>query len=148
MPDFWDSKPAKTVQAVDPPLPKLLIVAGADTHHGGGPLHNLHDEHSHATYLTDSHIVPLPTTTSPHTTGGLFHDIAEDIGIPTTLNMNEVQKTIANLLARNDRYISQRRKLDEDEARGVWVLLGLLAGSYLLAGLVNGKPALQKDKKA
>lgn len=43
----------------------------------------------------------------------------------------------------NAREKEYSRKLDKDEVKGVWVLVGLLAGSWALGGLVNKAP---KDK--
>jgi len=40
----------------------------------------------------------------------------------------------------NTRNKDYSRKLDKDEVRGVWVLVGLLAGSWVLGGIVNGAP--------
>jgi hypothetical protein len=37
------------------------------------------------------------------------------------------------------------RKLDEDESRGLWVLAGLLAGSWLLGKVVNRTPKKVDD---
>ena len=134
---------------MDPPLPKLVLVTGADTHHGGGPTHNLHDEHGRSAYLTDSHIVPSPTVATP-TSDGLLHDVAQDLGIPPALNVKEVRRVLADLMPQTstkaDRHVGTSRKLDEDEARGVWVLFGLLVGSYVAAGIINGKPATSKER--
>jgi hypothetical protein len=133
-----------TPQSTDPPLPKLVLVAGADTHHGGGPSYNLHDIHGHSTYLTDSHIVPHPTPAAP-TTGGVFHDVAQDIGLS---DVNEVGKAWKKTMNDRQHTVGQSKKLDEDEAKGVWVLLGLLAGSYVIAGIVNKKPVSSNEKEA
>jgi hypothetical protein len=136
-------------KTVDPPLPKLVLVTGADTHHGGGPTHNLHDEHGRSAYLTDSHIVPSTTVATPISSGGLLHDVAQDLGIPPTLNVREVRKVLADLMPQTstkDPHVGPSRKLDEDEARGIWVLLGLLVGSYVAAGIINGRPATPKEK--
>jgi hypothetical protein len=32
------------------------------------------------------------------------------------------------------------RKLDKDEVKGIWMLAGLLAGSWVLGGIINGAP--------
>ncbi|KAF8892547.1 hypothetical protein BD779DRAFT_1509620 [Infundibulicybe gibba] len=80
VPDFWDSQSAAPVdtEPEEPALPKLLVVAGADTHHGGGPSHNLHDEHA-------TTIDPLPVEESAPKKlgqGGFWDDVTEDIGLP------------------------------------------------------------------
>ena len=55
-------------------LPKLLVVAGADTHHGGGPSHN----------LLDNATIPEKPEAAPHQqySQTLLDDISEDLGLP------------------------------------------------------------------
>ena len=67
-------------------LPKLLVVAGADTHHGGGPSHNLVDE------SVDISSAPPASTSSPKSSvqGGLWDDVAEDLGIPPPKELKNV----------------------------------------------------------
>jgi hypothetical protein len=43
----------------------------------------------------------------------------------------------------NARERDYSRKLDKDEIKGMWALIGLLAGSWVLGGLFNRPP---KDK--
>ena len=126
-------------QAVEPRLPKLIIIAGADTHHGGGPSHNLHDEHREYGHLIDSHVVPAPVSTAVPP-GGLLQDIARDIGIPPSFNTENAKQAVADLFSQTKgkhTYTGPSRELDKDEARGVWVLLGLLAGSWIAAGIID-----------
>jgi hypothetical protein len=133
VPDFWDSKPINKPQVTEPRLPKLIIIAGADTHHGGGPSHNLHDEHHHGVHLTDSHIVPAATSTVAPS--GLFQDIIQDLGVSTNV------PTVTSSFSRaKEKSTGQPRDLNKDEIRGLWLLLGLLSGSWILGGFVNGTP--------
>jgi hypothetical protein len=73
---------------------------------------------------------------------------ADDTGIPTMpergqvtasqqADLDFVSETGESSNTKNEDY---SRKLDKDEARGVWVLVGLLAGSWVLGGIVNGAP--------
>jgi len=56
--------------------PKLLVVAGAITHHGGGPSHSfLPEEHTF-----EPPIAPPPKET-PKASAGLLADIADDLGL-------------------------------------------------------------------
>jgi len=89
VPDFWDSfVPAPKGHEVEEPLPKLLVVAGADTHPGGGPSHNLHDANA-STEPTENDVSNKPTSTQQGQ-GGLWDDIAEDLGIPPPVKMKSV----------------------------------------------------------
>ena len=60
---------------VEEPLPKLLVVAGADTHYVGGPSHNLENDF-HADNLTTR------ATKVFKGQGKIWDDVAEDLGIP------------------------------------------------------------------
>jgi len=135
VPDFWDSSLVKTASAVsEPPLPKLLVVAGVDTHHGGGPSHNLHDEH-HPSRDSSVHA----STMAP---SGFWEDVAQDIGIPTNIFAEHPKRAVFDHIpdASGSVPTKHSRALDKDEARGLWVLFGLLAGTWILGGVVNEKP--------
>ncbi|RXW20889.1 hypothetical protein EST38_g4968 [Candolleomyces aberdarensis] len=80
VPDFWDS----SLNAIDPApenaAPKLLVVAGATTHHGGGPSHNLLLDNQEPILEEPT---PKPAAAPASTSGGLFYDLAEDLGFLT-----------------------------------------------------------------
>ena len=61
----------------DEELPKLLVIAGADTHPGGGPSHNLLDLGS--TSENPEVATVAPREQPSHT---LLDDILEDLGLP------------------------------------------------------------------
>ncbi|KAI0690566.1 hypothetical protein BC835DRAFT_1417689 [Cytidiella melzeri] len=90
VPDFWESSRVKAESAPPPPPEltpvKVLAVAGAATHHGGGPSHNLY--------------TPTSQTAAETTVKG---DTSSASG---------------------------------SEAGGAWSLLGVLAGSWLVAGIL------------
>jgi hypothetical protein len=73
---------------------------------------------------------------------------ADDTGIPTMPERGQVTASPQTGLdfmseaarTSNTRNKDHSRKLDKDEARGVWVLVGLLAGSWVLGGIINGAP--------
>ncbi|TFK42539.1 hypothetical protein BDQ12DRAFT_676385 [Crucibulum laeve] len=74
LPDFWDSSALKTpVPEVEEILPKMVVVGGAGTHHGGGPSHNLSS--------AEEYVTPAESRKTPGQ-GGIWDDITEDIGIP------------------------------------------------------------------
>jgi hypothetical protein len=137
VPDFWESSSAKEPKLTEPTLPKLLVVAG-DTHPGGGPSHNLHDaaESTHTELSLESTSKP-PIPKAPN---GFWRDIAEDIGIPASINLpRTTEKT-------RQEGGSTSEKLTPEESRGVWLLLGMLSGSWIIAGMVNKKAEDQLKK--
>ncbi|PPQ86890.1 hypothetical protein CVT25_012609 [Psilocybe cyanescens] len=81
LPDYWNSsKYTAPIEAVkEETLPKLLIVAGAETHPGGGPSHNLLDLNDvESTEKADN----SEKTPESKRSDGIFDDIAEDLGLP------------------------------------------------------------------
>ncbi|KAL0071367.1 hypothetical protein AAF712_001224 [Marasmius tenuissimus] len=82
-PDFWTSSNNNVQEAVvdEPVLPKIVVVAGAETHTGGGPSHNLLDE---STLSSEGAPEPQQRTerSTQHGKGGLLDDMTEDMGLP------------------------------------------------------------------
>ncbi|KAG5342785.1 hypothetical protein E4T56_gene19378 [Termitomyces sp. T112] len=77
VPDFWDSSAQAPRPAAEEPLPKLNVIAGADTHLSGGPSHNLHDENAAVLASPQTPLAPKPTTDD-----GILGDITDDLGLP------------------------------------------------------------------
>lgn len=132
VPDFWESSTNKPKPVVlEPTVPKVSTVASAATHPGGGPSHNLYE-------MSESS--PASGTAKPAapTTGGFWFDVARDMGLPTSYEAPTVQwqfsETEATTKLTPKTY---SRSLDKDETRGVWVLLGLLAGSWVVGGIAK-----------
>ncbi|KAF9564605.1 hypothetical protein CPC08DRAFT_705146 [Agrocybe pediades] len=80
VPDFWDSSALEQPSGPkEETLPKIVVVAGANTHRGGGPSHNFvdasEDGHQEQTSSTQA-------TTASSRSGSLLDDIAEDLGLP------------------------------------------------------------------
>lgn len=122
----------------------MLVVAGAATHHGGGPSHGLHDgnessdRHEHAQGFEAA----SESKSKPTTSGGIWRDLADDIGLPTELRAGKLtegqQAAFDSLIETTNTTHDDKthsRNLDKDEQRGVWILLGLLGGSWLLGGV-------------
>ncbi|KAK7054843.1 hypothetical protein VNI00_003306 [Paramarasmius palmivorus] len=89
VPDLWDSS-AKVEQpeptSTEEQLPKLVVVAGAETLQGG-LTHNLLDTND----LTPSEEVTssTPSTPTPPGKAGFLDDIVEDLGLPTRSEMKK-----------------------------------------------------------
>ncbi|KAG6907353.1 hypothetical protein DXG01_009237 [Tephrocybe rancida] len=78
VPDFWDSSMQATAPAPEEPLPKLLVVAGVDTHLSGGPSHNLLDENAADTLASPT----APAAPKQTTDDGIWGDMTDDLGLP------------------------------------------------------------------
>ncbi|KAI0636926.1 hypothetical protein C8Q77DRAFT_1095173 [Trametes polyzona] len=134
LPDFWDSSKVKKADAPQEPgpssKPKVITVAGDITHHGGGPSHNLYSP------SPSSSSSPQKAPTS--VLGQLAASMAEDLSLPTSFQRpapTEAQYDVAQKTETSGgQDKSYSRTLDKDEKAGVWVLLGLFAGSWLAAG--------------
>ncbi|KAG5635759.1 hypothetical protein H0H81_010179 [Sphagnurus paluster] len=76
VPDFWDSSVVNGAAAKEF-IPKLLVVAGADTHLSGGPSHDLVEENGPFESATTKPFLRA----KPRDAGGIWDDIADDVGI-------------------------------------------------------------------
>jgi len=157
-PDSYDSiYHPNPYTSADPLPPKVLVVAGSSTHHGGGPSHNAFDgpesldRHEYEPPLSSSSSV----TASAISSAGVWQDVADDIGLSGLWNRGQVaggrKAVLDSLLEKtgtsNAREKDHSRKLDRDEVKGVWVLVGLLAGSWVVGGLVNSPPKDEHGEK-
>ncbi|KAF9053746.1 hypothetical protein BDZ89DRAFT_1153443 [Hymenopellis radicata] len=75
VPDFWASPSAAQEEI---PIPKILVVAGAETHHGGGPATTAIDTEAPLEESTSSSSTPQPVLGQ----GGFWDDAAESLGLP------------------------------------------------------------------
>ncbi|KDR81651.1 hypothetical protein GALMADRAFT_239727 [Galerina marginata CBS 339.88] len=85
LPDFWQSSAPSIDPVSEEPQPKLLVVAGVDTHHGGGPSHNLLDLGSGSSKIasaTEKAIEILRTDS-------LLDDILQDLHLPLAKGIKE-----------------------------------------------------------
>ncbi|EMD38366.1 hypothetical protein CERSUDRAFT_113530 [Gelatoporia subvermispora B] len=102
LPDLWDSSRVKAESAPQvvesETIPKMIAVAGAATHPGGGPSHKVY--------------------------------------VPSESTAPEAQESTQG-----------SRPLDSEETRGVWMLLGLLTGSWLAAGYFKTPSAFETVHK-
>lgn len=152
-PDFWHSVPASSTQPATPKAPKLLVVAGAATHPGGGPVNTVHEAVDPNAPLA----APTPTPATSTMDKGFWASIAEDAGLPTQLARQDAhpqhltfeglpEKTEA-YGARSDNVSPHSRALEDDERRGLWVLGGLLAGAWVVAGWFEKESAVGAKAK-
>ncbi|OSX65288.1 hypothetical protein POSPLADRAFT_1032096 [Postia placenta MAD-698-R-SB12] len=148
LPDLWDSSRIQAESApkspsVEEELPKMVAVAGSVTHHGGGPTYN----------LSNTEADDLFSSSASHTgPSGFWRDVAEDLNLPTSLNLPNAAngaKALFDIAEKTEtssvRETSHSRTLDSDEKKGVWVLLSLLGGSWLAAGFLQPTPAFAEN---
>jgi hypothetical protein len=135
VPDYWESSKNKPKPATPESTgPKVSIIASAATHLGGGPSHALHD--------VDEPLALAKNPSAP-VNGGFYSDVANDLGLPTSVEVPTVQWQFSETdAATKVTPKSYSRKLDPDEVRGVWVLLGLLAGSWIVSGVTKPETGL------
>jgi hypothetical protein len=142
-PDFWGSSRAKAAAAPtspeEPQVPKVIVVAGdsARTDSVSVPVRE------HVSLLEQHHVEPSATAPNVSNLRVLFLDVADDLVLPKNLSAfkplkgrlpqpDDLLDGTATLIETNKFHT---RTLDKDEVRGLWIILGLFAGSWLAGGL-------------
>lgn len=147
-PDFWESSRAKAEAAralllEEPQVPKVIVVAG-----DSGRADSMHISSEHVG--VEHHPTAHHAETAPNSNlRSLFLDVADDLTLPkdlSALNPSKGQLPLRDDLFEELSTSTEMRKfhfrtLDKNQIRGVWVILGLFAGSWLAGGL------LKKDSK-
>ena len=126
----------------DPTTPKIITVAGHDTKTGDIVSHNLYPDPSPPTSAA-------PVKKGPATE--LLHDLIPELAsvklpgkeVPAELLEGVAETTLTS--GKTDS--SYSRSLDSDEKNGVWALLGIFAGSWVLAGALAPSPIPETDPK-
>ena len=142
-PDLWESSRTKAEAAAalpeEPHVPKVILIAG-DSSRADSVSVPVQEHDS----LELHHTEPSATAPAPNVSNArsLFLDVADDLVLPKDLS---ALKPLKGRLPQPDDLIdgtstatSRRfhaRTLDKDEVRGIWIILGLFAGSWLAGGL-------------
>ncbi|CAE6436952.1 hypothetical protein ACGC1H_004459 [Rhizoctonia solani] len=148
----FDSPPSESASPPQEPpsnAPKVVTVASAATHVGGGPSHAIHEAVD--AYALESEAggqsigikglleelgISLNFNfkdTANETTNELLKPVASGISIP------RVEKDTANVK-------DSMRELNEEERRGLWVLGGIIFGGLVLGSFGNKKSTFKEDK--
>jgi hypothetical protein len=76
--------------------------------------------------------------TKPAIESGLFRELANDLGLPWGFRVGEAISNVVRAAKEQGPDLhAKSRPLNNEQTRGVWVLLGLLAGSWIVGGWVN-----------
>ncbi|CDO69521.1 hypothetical protein BN946_scf184785.g26 [Trametes cinnabarina] len=137
VPDLWESskikKEAAPPQPDNVPKPKVITVAGAATHPGGGPSHNLYSPTASVSSANGAN-----ANEPKSTLGQLAADMAEDLGLPTSFARAPPAESQYDVAQKTETSGGQdksySRTLDKDERVGVWIIVGLFASSWVAAG--------------
>lgn len=121
-------------EPTEPSHPKLYVVSGSATHPDGGPTYNLEKP-------IEVEEIEETTSEKPSESAGeqgFFRDLADDLGLPRT---SSVGQAVSNIVKEQGPEMhAKSRPLNNEQSKGVWVLLGLLAGSWIIGGWVNRAP--------
>lgn len=136
VPDFWDSSSPKP-EPIEPSHPKLHVVSGSATHPDGGPTYNL-EKPQDAVIIEEVVVIEPEGQAKPAIESGLFRELANDLGLPRTFRVGEAVSNVVRAAKEQGPDVhAKSRPLNNEQTRGVWVLLGLLAGSWIVGGWVN-----------
>lgn len=117
----------------------MVAVAGSTTHYGGGPTHSL----SNTDEAFEDEPEPVPSEKQ-----SFWRDLADDAGLPRSFKLKKDADQAFDVAPTTETSgeKSYSRTLDSDEVRGLWVLLGLVTGSWIAAGVL--KPSSAYAQKA
>lgn len=141
VPDFWESSKNKDPEPIqEVTTPKLVLASGESTYHGGGPSLNLYQ------YPVEPSESGSSQALKSSGTGGIFADMVDDLGLSGFRFLPKadlkLQAEMVDSLTYHATTPAQKefsRSLDEDERKGLWVLLGIIGGGWLLGGLFGPK---------
>ncbi|CAE6460194.1 unnamed protein product [Rhizoctonia solani] len=148
----FDSPPSESASPPqEPPVntPKVVTVASAATHVGGGPSHAIHES-------TDAHSLESKAGNQSIGIKGLL----EELGLSLNFNFKDTANNTANeFLTPVTSGISlpsvgkdttnlkdAQRELNQEEKKGLWVLGGIVLGGLVLGSFGNKKSTFKKDK--
>jgi len=153
----FDSPPSESAsppQEVPDNTPKVVTVASAATHIGGGPSHAIHE-------ASDAHAIESSGSQGQKggSSGISIKGLIKELGIPLSFDFEKSSSTVREILEPAMAGISvpaiekdttntkeALRELNEEEQRGLWVLGGIVVGGLVLGGLGNNKSSVKKEK--
>ncbi|GAB1517661.1 hypothetical protein RhiTH_000711 [Rhizoctonia solani] len=147
----FDSPPSESASPPQEPpsdAPKVVTVASAATHVGGGPSHAIHE-------ATDAHSLESEAGSQPMGIKGLL----EEFGLSLNFNFKDTANdtaseflkpvasgiSIPNLGKDETNIKDAQRELNQEEKQGLWVLGGIVLGGLVLGSFGNKKSTFKKD---
>jgi len=141
VPDFWDSK-AKTAaaeaaaQLPEPPLPKVVTASAESTLPGGGP--------SSRIYQPSEMIKAFKEGGKQNVTGtseALSNPLSKLSSLANLGSFSKNQATSEEFIAKPsaERGVGDAKELNDEEVRGLYVLLGIVMGGWLLGAILSPK---------
>lgn len=126
----------------------MVLVAGPDTH-AAPPSHNL--------YQSAEHRGTPASESEEKGPASFWRELGNDLGLPaswgTPRSLAEAEEAVISAALLTTENVSrpeielEKRKLTSEEQWGVYTLLGLLGGSWLLGGLLApSKPSGRDDE--
>jgi len=111
------------------------VVSGSATHYDGGPVYNL-EKHQEGDSLSTTVQADDPPSSKEV---GFWADFWESFGLPRSFSVSRTFSEAGNLAVHAGEHESQTRSrpLTDEERKGLYVLLGIIGGSWLVGGLVN-----------
>ncbi|CAE6516742.1 unnamed protein product [Rhizoctonia solani] len=148
----FDSPPSESASPPQEPpsdAPKVVTVASAATHVGGGPSHAIHE-------AVDAHA--LESKDGGQSLG--IKELLGELGISLNFNFKDTANDTANEFLKpvasgisipkidNDTVNVKEamRELNEEERRGLWVLGGIVFGGLVLGSFGNKKSTFKKNE--
>ncbi|KAG9125231.1 hypothetical protein FRC07_008498 [Ceratobasidium sp. 392] len=152
----FDSPPSESAsppQEVPDNTPKVVTVASAATHIGGGPKHAIYES-------LDAHAIETPSLSGQGRESSFsLKGLLEELGVPLSFDFKQsgdaireaVQPALAGISAPTigkdtTNTKDSQRELNEEEQKGLWVLGGIVAGGLILGGFGNKKSTSKKEK--
>ncbi|KAF8610230.1 hypothetical protein BDV93DRAFT_517385 [Ceratobasidium sp. AG-I] len=147
------SESASPPQELPSSAPKVVTVASAATHIGGGPSHAIHES-------SDAHAIEQNTSkgSKKGTSSAGIGALLSELGIPLSFDFKQPGRVVGEILepmaavslpkieedASNAK--DAQRELNPEEQKGLWVLGGIVAGGLLLGGFGNKRSPSKKEK--
>ena len=138
-----DNFRAKAIEEPEPTssAPKVMTVASASTHHGGGPTHAIHE-------ATDPHSIETKEEDTSVDISGLTSALSSAFGAPArALKSSGISGSLPSIGAaqgfekKQGEYKANDKPLSGEEKTGLWIFGGIVGLGLLLGG---GKK--KKDK--
>ncbi|KAF8447720.1 hypothetical protein L210DRAFT_3501283 [Boletus edulis BED1] len=119
----------------NPPVQVLHVISGSVTHYDGGSAHNLeeHDEGDPPSTTVQAGDSPASKEV------GFKADFWETLGLPRSFSVRRTLSEAAQVQEHGSQ--TRSRPLTDEEKKGLYILFGIIGGSWLVAGFVN-RPAV------